>query len=168
VHHTSPPPPFAADSMAYELFYTVRALGRAIRGRAQAAGLNRSRGMILGQLAHGSGGVTATDLRRCMGVTAASISRLLANMERDGLVRRTPHPDDARAMLIYLTDEGQAMMQIFPAIMTEIEQVAFAGFSAQERDQLRALLARIRANLDTTTTPMDVDAALTKERGSVG
>jgi len=51
--------------------------------------------------------------------------------------------------------------------MTEIEQVAFAGFSAQERDQLRALLARIRANLDTTTTPMDVDAALTKERGSV-
>jgi len=88
-------------------------------------------------------------------------------MERDGLVRRTPHPDDARAMLIHLTDEGQAMMQIFPAIMTEIEQVAFAGFSAQERDQLRALLARIRANLDTTTTPMDVDAALTKERGSV-
>ena len=74
MHHTPSPPPFAADSMAYELFYTVRALGRAIRGRAQAAGLNRSRGMILGQLAHGSGGVTATDLRRCMGVTAASIS----------------------------------------------------------------------------------------------
>ncbi len=169
--HRPPPPPFATDSLAYQLFRTLRTLGSALEGRAQAAGLNRSRGMILGQLAHHSGGITATDLRRCMGVTAASMSRLLADMERDGLLKRTPHPDDARAMLIHLTDEGQAMVQVFPTIMAEIEQIAFAGFSAQERDQLRTLLERIRANLGAARDSVDhadVDVTLTKETDNIG
>lgn len=163
-----PPPPFAVDSITYQLFHTVRMLGRAVESRTQAAGLNRSRGMVLGHLAHHTEGVTATELRRCLGVTAASMSRLLSDMERDGLLQRTPHPVDARAMLIHLTDEGQAMMRIFPAIMAEIEQIAFAGFSAQERDQLRALLERLRANLGEAVDQTEVDATHDTETEDLG
>lgn len=163
-----PPPPFAADSLTYQLFHTVRVLGRAVESRAQAAGLNRSRGMVLGHLAHRTEGVTAAELRRCLGVTAASMSRLLSDMERDGLLQRTPHPADARAMLIHLTDAGRAMMQTFPAVVAEIEQTAFAGFSARERDQLRALLERLRTNLGEAVNQTEAEATHDTETEDLG
>lgn len=140
-------PPFSSDGMGFQVFRTMRVLGYEFSQRAQASGMSRSWGMVMGHLTHAEGGVTATDLRQRIGVTAASMSKTLADMEQDGLVMRTPNPDDARSMLVHLTESGKQRLSVFPRIMTEIEETAFAGFSEEELEQLGSMLERIRQNL---------------------
>jgi DNA-binding MarR family transcriptional regulator len=43
-------------------------------------------------------------------VTPPSMTRLVAAMETEGLVVRTPSPTDARAVIIRATPEGEAIM----------------------------------------------------------
>ncbi len=163
-----PSPPFATDSMAHQVFHTMRAMGREFGRHAQSAGINRSWGMLLGQLAHNPSGMTATALRQALGVTAASISKTLADMERGGLVTRTPHPQDARALLVHLTAAGRELLDEFPKILAAIEERAFAGFSAAERDSLQAMLERIRANLGEAAEPTEDDIPVIKEEEHLG
>ncbi len=143
----SHPPPFAPEGMIFQLFMTTHRLGREFKRIAQAYGLTRTQSMILGRLAQEDVAFTATDFRQCLGVTAASMSTSLAEMERQGLIERTPHPDDARAMLVHLTEQGRQIVAMFPAQMHEIEERAFGGLTEGERIQLRRLLERVRANL---------------------
>jgi DNA-binding MarR family transcriptional regulator len=44
-----------------------------------------------------------------LGITPRYVTILIDSMERDGLVRRRPHPKDRRATLIELTDAGNSM-----------------------------------------------------------
>ena len=44
-----------------------------------------------------------------LGITPRYVTILIDSMERDGLVRRQPHPTDRRATLIELTDAGRQM-----------------------------------------------------------
>ncbi|WP_443080573.1 MarR family winged helix-turn-helix transcriptional regulator [Streptomyces sp. PTD5-9] len=48
----------------------------------------------------------ATDLAAYFGVGKATVSRQLRALEGLGLVAREPDPDDGRASLVHLTDEG--------------------------------------------------------------
>lgn len=44
-----------------------------------------------------------------LGITPRYVTILIDDMERDGLVRRRPHPKDRRATLVELTEAGRAM-----------------------------------------------------------
>ena len=140
-----PPPPFVTEGMAYQIFRTAHRLGHAFKQSVAEYGLSRTRGAVLMHVAQAP--ATATDLRRCTGVTAASMSKTLADMEREGVIRRTPNPEDARSMLVYLTEEGEALVTLFPGVLKEIETRAFSGLSDEEQATLRRLLERVRENL---------------------
>lgn len=43
-------------------------------------------------------------------VHATSVTPLVKRLEAAGLIRRTPHPDDGRAVLAWITPEGRAVM----------------------------------------------------------
>jgi DNA-binding MarR family transcriptional regulator len=45
------------------------------------------------------------------GVSAPTMSRLLDALEREGLVRRGPHADDARGVLVTATPKGRRTLQ---------------------------------------------------------
>ncbi len=164
-------PPWATAYLSYRLVSVARILGKQFRHMMSAHGLNRTQGAILGHLFHrGDAGATASDLRRCIGVTAASMSNMLAQLERERLITRTPHPDDARAMLIHLTPEGRERLEVFPQAMEVLDARAFAGFSEEEREQLRAFLARIEDNLQAFTGDDDKEHGFvyTRERYETG
>ncbi|PBC64713.1 MarR family transcriptional regulator [Streptomyces sp. Tue6028] len=55
-----------------------------------------------------AGGATVTDLAAHLGVTKQAASQLVDELVRKGYVERHPHPDDARARLIVLTERGWA------------------------------------------------------------
>ncbi|KUN00860.1 MarR family transcriptional regulator [Streptomyces yokosukanensis] len=54
------------------------------------------------------GGATVTDLAAHLGVTKQAASQLVDEMVRKGYVERRPHPQDARARLVVLTERGWA------------------------------------------------------------
>ncbi|KUO16346.1 MarR family winged helix-turn-helix transcriptional regulator [Streptomyces dysideae] len=53
-------------------------------------------------------GATVTDLATHLGVTKQAASQLVDELVRKGFVERRPHPGDARARLVVLTERGWA------------------------------------------------------------
>jgi DNA-binding MarR family transcriptional regulator len=53
-------------------------------------------------------GATVTDLATHLGVTKQAASQLVDELVRKGYVERRPHPGDARARLVVLTERGWA------------------------------------------------------------
>jgi DNA-binding MarR family transcriptional regulator len=82
-----------------------------------------------------------------IGTDTAGMTRLLDRLERKGLVRRVRHPDDRRSVVIEVTEQGRALVPKLPPIFGRVSQQLFQGFTADELEQLIALLRRVRTNL---------------------
>ena len=90
-----------------------------------------------------------------LGITSATLTRLLAGMERRGLVGRSPHPQDSRSNRVHATAKSK---QLFAKLMKEGEAEfnarVFHGFSDKEITVLTRLLERMAANLHGPSHPM--------------
>lgn len=80
-------------------------------------------------------------------VTRGTVTGLLDTLEKQGLVRRTPHPDDRRMLLIELTEPGLALLadvshELFPT-QTEMMSV----LSERQKDSLVRLLGKLQSHL---------------------
>jgi DNA-binding MarR family transcriptional regulator len=80
-------------------------------------------------------------------VTTASVTSVLDTLERRGLVERRPHPSDRRRVLVAITDDGIALVNLFLPEMIAAQTAMFAGLSEAQRTQLIELLARATAGL---------------------
>ncbi|MFD1656791.1 MarR family winged helix-turn-helix transcriptional regulator [Streptomyces caeni] len=69
-------------------------------------GLRPAHGFAFARLA--PGGATVTDLAAHLGVTKQAASQLVEEIVRKGYAERRPHPEDARARLVVLTERGRA------------------------------------------------------------
>ena len=57
------------------------------------------------------GPMSAGELASCEKVQPPSMTKVLANLEERGLVRRDAHPSDKRQAIISVTDEGHALLE---------------------------------------------------------
>lgn len=76
-----------------------------------------------------------------------SVSRLVANMERSGLIERRPHPTDKRMNLVFLTEESKRMKEGYTASAIQTLEDAAQGIDRDEFAQCMRTLDRIRRNL---------------------
>lgn len=81
-------------------------------------------------------GLTAADLSRAVGIEPATMTRTLQRMERDGLIRREPDPDDARRQRIRLTDRAWSIEAEVKAAAGRINEVVLAGLPPADRERL--------------------------------
>ena len=88
------------------------------------------------------------DLARVVRIEQPSMAQMMARMERDGLIRRTPDPDDGRSSRIALTNTALARLPDACAVLFQGNREALDGFSGEEAAQFVALLGRLIANLD--------------------
>lgn len=72
---------------------------------------------------------------------AVMTSEVLRTLERKGLVRRLPHPTDARARRIELTPEGRRLARRAVALVEAADE-RFFGDDGPELQALRRLLCR--------------------------
>lgn len=54
---------------------------------------------------------TIAELAEAEQVTSPTITRIVDGLERAGLARRHPHPDDGRATLVRATSKGRRLME---------------------------------------------------------
>jgi DNA-binding MarR family transcriptional regulator len=66
----------------------------------------------------------------------------LNDLERDGFVARVRHPDDRRKHNVAITPAGVAALERADLEVRRLEDEALAGLTADERTQLRKLLAK--------------------------
>src|SRR6476659_7036041 len=58
-----------------------------------------------------SGPMSAGELAACERVQPPSMTKVLANLEERGLVRRDAHPSDKRQAIISVTDAGRELLE---------------------------------------------------------
>lgn len=77
-------------------------------------------------------GLSSADLARAMGTTPQAANLLVAGMEREGLVRRQPHPTHGRILEIFPTAAGARRFRAArPFVSSLDEQLARAVPPAQ-------------------------------------
>ncbi|MEU9917553.1 MarR family winged helix-turn-helix transcriptional regulator [Streptomyces sp. NPDC051001] len=88
-------------------------------------------------------GATVTDLAVHLGVTKQAASQLVEDLVRKGYVERRPHPDDARARLVVLTERGWACTRAAEEAAAEAVGAWVELLGEGEVRALRDQLARI-------------------------
>jgi DNA-binding MarR family transcriptional regulator len=91
-------------------------------------------------------GATVTEIADHLGVTKQAASQLVDELIGKGYVVRRPHPTDARARLIVLTDRGWACMRAAEAAAADVIR-AWADVVGEER------LARLGSDLSRVAPP---------------
>jgi MarR family transcriptional regulator for hemolysin len=115
--------------------------------RLQKLGLATAQVPVFGALRN-MGPLSQKDLAKLFHVEQPTMAQLLARMERDGLIQRTPDPNDGRSSLISLTP--LALKKAIPArnVLLEGNKAALRGFTDRETATLTRLLKRIVTNLE--------------------
>ena len=92
------------------------------------------------------GPTTPAELARSEAVKPQSMSGSLANMEAEGLVERTPDPNDGRQILFGLTEEGRATRKAVRVARQDWLRSAMASLSAKDLrilEEAVAVLSRV-------------------------
>lgn len=114
----------------------VMRLSRRLRHQRVEESLSPTEMSVLGTLTR-CGSATPGELARKEHVQPPSMTRIVAMLEAKGLVRREPHPDDRRQVVVSRTEQAEAMLaqsrtkrNAWLATLTE-------GLSDEERAILR-------------------------------
>jgi DNA-binding MarR family transcriptional regulator len=81
-------------------------------------------------------------------ITSGTMTHRLKGLEARGLVRRTANPDDARSVLVQLTPEGLALIDLAVEAHVENERAILASLKPSELNALDARLSALLAILD--------------------
>ncbi|NIJ11084.1 DNA-binding MarR family transcriptional regulator [Saccharomonospora amisosensis] len=72
-----------------------------------------------------------------------SVTNIVDRLEKDGLVKRVPHPTDRRTTLVEITDEGRQRREEATKAVTAID-FGMKGLTAKQTEQLTELLTKVR------------------------
>lgn len=99
------------NSMANRLFFRLFQTGNTLQRQVQnEMGISTVQWAVLGALSREGyeEGISFNMLTEYLVVSRQSLDGVLKRMERDQHVLRIPHPDDGRARLVVMTEQGRA------------------------------------------------------------
>lgn len=106
-------------------------------------GLTMTQFSVLEALYH-KGPMSINQIIQTILATPGNMTVVIGNLERDGLVTRSGHPEDCRSVLVTITDAGRARIEeIFPKHLDDLAE-CFAPLTREEKAQLIALLKKLR------------------------
>jgi DNA-binding MarR family transcriptional regulator len=77
-----------------------------------------------------------------MDIDPSALVSLIDELERAGLAKRRPHPDDRRAREVAITPKGRRVLERGRRMALEVEDEVLQGLTATERRDLLGLLRR--------------------------
>jgi len=116
-----------------------------VEARLDAIGLSLAKFAALQRLTEAGGSLPLGQLAERLSCVKSNVTQLVDRLEADGLVSRTADTADRRSRLAVLTDAGQRAHVRGAEILDAAERELFGVLTADEGDQLHALLAKITA-----------------------
>ncbi|MEV0484579.1 MarR family winged helix-turn-helix transcriptional regulator [Streptomyces sp. NPDC050508] len=113
-----------------------------------AAGLSLARTKVL-QVLELRGAVRQSILAQDLGQAPRSVTQSIEALEREGLIERTPDPDDGRSKLVRLTPKGAKALTAGTAAGEEALRKVFGPLGHEQLAALDRLLDTIQAGLPT-------------------
>ncbi|MFF9145150.1 MarR family winged helix-turn-helix transcriptional regulator [Streptomyces sp. NPDC055051] len=93
------------------------------------------------------GAVRQSELIQSLGLDPSTVTKMLQRLEQCGHVRRSPDPADRRAVIVEVTESGQALRAGVEGAWSDLEESSLAGLSPEERTELARLLGVLAENL---------------------
>lgn len=81
-------------------------------------------------------------------VSAPSATRMIDGLERDGVVRRAPSPDDRRVVLVSLTDDGRRLVGEKRKLLAARRLEVARSLAPEERAEAARILRRMAGLVD--------------------
>ena len=104
--------------------------------------------MLLRQ--QGTAGLRPSGLGNYLCVSRPNVTKLLSRLKSRGLAEERPDPMDGRAVLAYITPEGERLCEKALASLSRDLESAVSSISEEDGNALRDLLARFRDGLTQT------------------
>lgn len=131
----------------YLMYRITNQLTRRIRGRLRKSDMNITRFRVLAVL-RAYGELSLSRIVELTVMEQPSVSRVVAQLEREGLVKRKVSTKDSRFVHASLTAAGtKAFQNIYPTAQRHQER-ALSGFSRKEINTLKSFLRRIQKNIE--------------------
>ena len=131
----------------YLLYRITNHLNRRLRSRLRKGGINISRWRVLAVL-RAYGKLTLGQIVDLTAMEQPSVSRIVTQLEQEGLVRRRISSRDSRFVNVRLTAAGERTFRgIYPTAERHQDR-ALRGFSAKEINTLTSYLKRIQTNIE--------------------
>jgi len=119
-------------------------------------------------------GLTMSELSRRLMVTNGNLTALVERLAREKLIRRATSASDKRMSIISLTAAGKRTLDAMTPAHRKWITGMFSGLSSDEREQLYALLGKLRASVrdsldhpeDACRTPSRRDARRSSRRST--
>jgi MarR family transcriptional regulator, organic hydroperoxide resistance regulator len=105
-----------------------------------------------------------SDLAAVTTTEISTLSRLVGEMKRKGLVTRSRLEDNGRTVAINLTSKGRLLAEELMPIAVHFEHVAVSGFSDEEVARLKIVLRDIYQSLGSIEPEIEATKAAVKPR----
>lgn len=110
----------------------------------QPFGITHTQFLILKFLyLHKESMVRQIDLEKYLSMSNPTVTGILKNMEKSGLIERGDHPEDKRSRRVLLTEKSMELQPALLALGDELEAEFTKNLSEPEREQAALLLSRL-------------------------
>lgn len=128
--------------------------------------MDRAAYLLLNRLdREGPMGVKA--LAESMGIDSSTVTRQVAPLVDTGLVKRTSHPEDGRAVVLRLSPRGQLRLEEVRSSRRQLMADLTHDWAPDEREAFCTLLTRFNTALSARMSPQDTPG-LTSVSGMPG
>lgn len=138
--------PFDERSIGFLVNDVARLLRRNFNRRVQALGLTQVQWRALAHLSRAEG-MTQIALADSLEVQPITLTRLIDRMQAAGWVERRNHPQDRRAVQLFLTPKAQPVLERMHERAATTVELAVAGLSTTRQKQLVEDLLHLKQNL---------------------
>lgn len=110
-------------------------------------GLTKGQPKILDYLVLNNGCIQKDIADYCC-INPATVTSVLSNMEKSGLICRKQNADNRRILNVFLTEKGFEQQRKVQEVFGQLNELCFNGFTEEEKEETIRLLNKIQNNLD--------------------
>lgn len=123
------------ETIDYFLKITWQNIANRYNQLAAEFGITQSVGYLLINIDENEG-TTVSEVAALLGLKSTSLSRMLNNLQQDGLIYRESHKTDKRSVKLYLTDLGKEKRHLARVVVRKFNDYLDANLADDEREQL--------------------------------
>lgn len=134
------------ETIGFLLNDSARLFRRAFNARTKDSGITALQWRLISYLKRHEG-IRQGPLAELIEVEPITLSRMVDRLVEADLVERRADPTDRRAWRLYLTPRAGDLLRTMRRTAEALNDEAAEGLTPAEREQLAALVERVRANL---------------------
>ena len=135
-------PAILREGLGWPLARIAHAVTLAHNGALSPHGLSLRTFAVLATIEAGAAR-SQLEIAQTVGLDKTTLVATIDDLERRGLVQRTPDPDDRRARILAITADGRELFERAAATLRATDAGIFAQMAPEDRERLKAALAAL-------------------------